>query len=103
MGFKQVCRIRSGALRLNQRENFLLLRSLQPPVQHDHEKKIAVSCGYQSCCAIGSTGSQELHLFSALDSRKVTSERCRDREGLSLHAEEWRNSPAKGNWKSRVT
>lgn len=56
MGFKQACTI-SRALQLNQRENFLLLRYLQPPVQHDHEKKIAVSGVYQSYCAIGSMGS----------------------------------------------
>lgn len=31
-------------------------------------------------------------LSLALDSRKVTSERCRDKEGLSPHAEEWRDS-----------
>lgn len=76
MGFKQVCTIRSGALQLNQREKFLLLRHLQPPVQHDHEKKITVSGVYQSYCAIGTmgncTGSQGPHLSSALDSRKVT-------------------------------
>lgn len=96
MGFKQVCTIKSGALQLNQREKFLLLRHLQPPVRHDQENKITVSGVYQSYYAIGSmgscTGSQGPHLSSAVDSRTVTSEICRDREGLSPHAEAWRES-----------